>query len=205
MRTNTGPAALALTAVLALALALALGLAGCASGDSTTGEAIPADSSVAAGAGAAGPDSSPAVDGPAPGEQTVDRGRHAGKPQAEVVARFYEQLWTSYRRGSMSPAVATLTTPTALEIFRGNLQDMRDKGQTVDNLLSARVTTVKGAEVTMCLASSSYQRLEARTGAPVGAPDPGFTEYVVRLAKGTEGWKVHEINGFKDSLCGARS
>lgn len=191
--------------IAAAALLVALGLAGCGGGDSTTGDAIQADSSVASRPEAAGTDGGPAVAAPAVGDQTVDRGRHAGKPQAEVVARFYEQLWTSYRQGSMSPRVATLTTPTALRIFRGNLQDMKDKGQMVDNLLAARVTTVKGAEVTMCLASSSYQRLEARTGAPVGAPDPGFTEYVVRLAKGSEGWKVDEINGLEDSLCGARS
>lgn len=202
--------AAAMTAVLTLVTGV-----GCGDDDGATGEAITADSPAdspggndgQAGAGSAStPAEEPTDSGAAPteqpGEQHVDVGEFADSPQAEVVATFYEALWTSYQQGKVTQSLARLSSDSALKIFRERVRDYQQTGHTVADLVSARVSQVKEDTVFVCMASASYQRLERRTGAAVNPAEKGFTQYVVTLQRPSSPWKVDTIQGTKNSPCG---
>lgn len=189
-------------------------LAGCAGDDGSGGEPVAAPSPTAATSSTDGPgDTGTGAQSTAPAEPrttltpaavevepgTVDLGEFKDEPQAQAAASFYEQLWRSYQSGEVTPGLARLTTGSALGRFRANVTDLARLGHTVAELNAAHVVQVDGPKVVVCMSSSSYQRLEARTGAAVNPKVPGVTEYVVTLRKSP--WRVHTAEGTKKPMC----
>jgi len=194
-------------ALVAVALSVAVGCADDA--PSSAGEAIGGGSAAAGAPGSArsAPSIAAETSGPAPGhkaaaKQVVDLATFGDAPQARAVAEFYEQLWTSYHRGEVTDRLTRLAAPSALEVFRDRVRDYRRTGHTVADLTDASIVEVDGDIVFVCMASSSYQRLEARTGAAVNPPESGHTQYVVRLQRNRAPWRVDTINGTENSPCG---
>lgn len=144
----------------------------------------------------------PTSDGREVHEQHVDLGEFADEPQAVAAARFYEALWTSYQRAEMTGDLARLTSDSARGIFRERIKDYRKAGHTVADLTAARITQVQGGKVFVCMASSSYQRLEADNGAAVEPAEKGFTQYVVTMQNPKPPWTVDTIQGTMNHPCG---
>lgn len=199
------------TAVVASVLTV-LALSACAGNESSSGEPVaaasPTDSAStqpAPGTGAttqpeeAAGTATPSVASTAVEPGTVSIVGFEKKAQAVAVAKFYKQLWKSYQSGEVTPGLARLTTGSALKAFRKNVEDLAKLGHTVAELNAARVVKVAGDEVVVCMSSSSYQRLETRTGAPVNPKVPGFTEYVVELQKSP--WRIDAATGTKKPTC----
>lgn len=189
--------------------ALLVILSACGGGQSSTGEVITADGTPSdAASSEAGQSATAAGEPPSAGsarrgagKQHVSLGGFGERAPAVAVAEFYEQLWMSYQEGKVTDGLARLTTGSALRIFRDRVRDYRQTGHTVADLAEARIVEVDGTTVFVCMASSSYQRLEARTGAAVNPPSSGHTQYVVQM-RGPAPWKVDTINGTENSQCG---
>lgn len=185
-----------------LAAGLGAGLVAGCGGDSSSGAAITGKSTVEKGDEPAGVESPPASKAAEPTTQAVGLGPYGEKPEAKAAATFYQELWRSYQTGAVTPGITKVATENALAFFRPQVEGLKKKGHTINNLSAARVVKVKSGVVTVCMASASYQTFDRESGDPIDEPESGFTAYTVRMTKEKSAWKVDNVSGISGIQCG---